>query len=379
MRLNITTAKLRKDPVAGLEELEKEFSNSSERADAYLALNDTLSQLQGDMANESTQVSVEEYRSKTVSTESGLVVAGLVAAAALLFAGIYKIYKHFSDKSDTSSASVSGVVDQLPEEMEAEGNLKAVAGTPVYTKLLNANIALYLTKRRYITDSNGLLSNFRSPTDYIKTMGSIGAVMEVALQSNQSLDAVLKQNDMPSDAWAKSYENVINIAKGCGWAQPNDFMESFKLKSDTKWGAFFNTEYDYIKGLDKALVELYKYLQSSNEKPVVNEHELAAFMCNKDSFRVSALTFKQAIETLQSDSEAIASAAEKAEKEMNGLKAKIQQKSQETEVNEYVAFYIGNIKQQANIYKNVTLISIACNKYCLALAEGLMSTSTIKD
>lgn len=374
MRLQILSARQNADLASGLEAAEAEFASASERADSYLALNDTLSNLRGDMANENTQVSVEQYDRRVASTESAILIAAVVAAGAALMFGIYKLYKYIAGKKDGSSDALSKATESVPDEKTGADNLKAASGTPSYDRLLHANMALYLTKRNYICDANGLLRNFPTPSEFIKKMDSLPSYIKIALAENKSVEDILKGSGVDVNGWKTSYQTVRKVATECGMTISSDFEDSFK--SNSGW---FKNDLDYVKGLEKILNALRDHLQSTNENPTVQEHDLVRFMCDKESFRKSALTFKQNIEMIQSDADQVAHVAEKTHKELEGMKASIQQQSSDPQKNEAVRLYIDMIQSQAKIYKTTLAISVACNKYCEELAKAISKTSNTAD
>lgn len=373
MRLNILSKKGRQ-PDAGLEDMLAQTDTEISKADEYLKLNETIESLRKEPVLDNS-VGVESFRGRSVGTES-LVIAGIVAASVLLLGVIYKVYKHFSEKSATDKImAIKDDVENLSSNTDvntATTNL----GTSETSSYLRKMMAFYISEVNIIADKNGVLIGFKSMDKFKEDVQLIDRKLSVlALEKKGAISDVVTKNELDTTPFKRTYDNVIKMLQDMHWKMPDDFMSQFTIKDPVLLN--FGGEYNYVKGLDIALGELQNHLKKTNDKNVIEPGQLAKVMLSP-STRETILQCEAISKMMDSESGAIAAVAEKVEKSVKGLGTNLASSQSDEELKK-LAMYIDIVKSTANIYKKQNLITRDAATYIGDVANIMKKESSSID
>jgi hypothetical protein len=373
MRLKITT---NRNHDTGIEALEQELSPQEQRADEYLKLNDTIGALRAEPSVNTPTEGTESFQHKTASTES-LVIAGIIAASALVMAAIYKIYKHFADKPASDNAiRVAQDLEDLKDSTDLNGGATSITSSAANSGHLRKVMALYLASVKLTTDKQGMLIGFKPVHEFLNSVQVLVAKLGVlAAEKTGTVSGTLSKEDLDTTKFETTYNNVIRLLNELQWKMPEDFKKSFAISEPKLF--VFGGEYNYIKGIDLAFSELQTHLAKTNDKDVVTAAELSKLMLSP-SLRETIVQCGNISKTLESEGEAISKAAEKAETTIKGLGHDLATTQDDIELKK-LALYVEIVKATANIYKKQNLITIAAVKYVEEVAKVMKAASNTID
>ncbi len=373
MRLSIQTNR-KQD--TGIEALEQELSPQEQRAEEYLKLNDTITALRSEPSVNAPTEGTESFKQRTASTES-LVIAGVVAAAAIVMAAIYKVYKHFAEKpASDKAAKVAEDLEDLKDTTDVNGGSTSITSSAANTGHLRKLMALYLASVNITTDKQGMLIGFKPVHEFLNSVQVLVAKLSVlAAEKSGTVSGTLSKDDLDTSKFENTYNNVIKLLQELQWKMPEDFKRSFAISEPKLF--VFGGEYNYIKGIDLAFSELQNHLAKTNDKDVVTATELSKLMLSP-SLRETIVQCGNISKTLESEGEAISKAAEKAETTIKGLGHDLATTQDDTEIKK-LALYVEIVKATANIYKKQNLITIAAVKYVEDVAKVMKAASNTID
>lgn len=373
MRLQIFSNRKRD---TGIEDLEQELAPHEKRAEEYLKLNETISSLRSEPSVNAPNEGTESFKHKTASTES-LVIAGIVAAAALVMVAIYKVYKHFADKPASENATrVAEELDELKTQTDVNKGTTSITSSAANSGHLRKLMALYLSSVNITTDKQGMLIGFKPVHEFINSVQLLVAKLGVlAAEKSGSVSNTLGKDDLDTSKFEATYNNVIRLLNEMQWKMPEDFKKSFAISEPKLF--VFGGEYNYVKGIDLAFSELQNHLAKTNDKDVVTAAELSKLMLSP-SLRETIVQCGNISKTLESEGEAIAKVAEKAETTIKGLGHDLATTQDDIELKK-LALYVDIVKATANVYKKQNLITIAAVKYVEDVAKVMKAASNTID